>query len=181
MVRDEELRRAFVGLHPAENFRHDEAHVVIHAHFRADVTGGGDESVVAAKNPRDERVVQINDRRQRVERALGQRAFRTRAGRRGRFACHAADEFHEQFRQFKIMDRVVARERADAGFGRIVAASGQHGIHRRRQNRVRRHPAAQTRARAGGVSFHRLHEVGTFLQVARIFAGLAVNQSRMRR
>ena len=139
----------------APDFRHDQAHVVIHAQIRADVAGGGDERVVAGEDERHERVVQVNDRRQRVERAFGQRAFGTGAGGGRRFAGHAANHFHEQFRQLEEMHRVVARQRAHAFFRRIVAAARQHGGDRRVQRLAQRHAAAQARGDFREIGFAR--------------------------
>ena len=46
-VVDQELRFAFVDAHPAPEFGHQHAVVVIHPIFRADVTGGGGEAAIA--------------------------------------------------------------------------------------------------------------------------------------
>ena len=178
-VGDEKFRIALLGGEPAPDFRHDQTHVVIHAQLRPDVAGGGDERVVAGEDERHERVVQVNDRRQRVERAFGQRAFGTRAGGGRRFAGHAANHFHEQFRQLHEMNRVVARERADAFFRRIVAAARQHGGDGRVQRLARRHAAAQARGNFREIRFAGADEVGTLLQIARIFRRLAVHEARI--
>ena len=77
------------------------------------------------------------------------------------------------------MNRVVARERTDAGFRRIVAAAGQHGVDGRVQRLAQRHAAAQARADFRQISFDRMDEVGTFLEVARIFGRLAVHEARV--
>ena len=180
-VRDEKFRIAFFRRHARENFRHDEADIVIHAHLRPDVTGGGDEAVVIGEDERHERVVQIHDGRQRVERAFGQRAFGTRAGGGRRFAGHAADEFHEQLRQLHVVNRVVARERADAFLGGIVAAAGQHGADGREHGCARWQAATQPRTDFGDVSFVGLHHIGPLLEVARIFCRLAIYHARVRR
>src|SRR4051794_23229721 len=67
MVGYQEFRSAFFGGHAAPNFRHEQTDVMIDAHFWADVTGSGDETVVPSQNPGDQRVVQIDNGRQRVE------------------------------------------------------------------------------------------------------------------
>ena len=81
VVCDQKFRVALLRRHPAENLRHDQADVVVHTNLRSDISGGGHERAMAGEDERDERVVQINDRRQGVERAFGQRAFRSGAGR----------------------------------------------------------------------------------------------------
>ena len=50
MIGDQEFRVAFLRRHAAPDFRHEQADVVIHAHFRADITGGGHETVVAGQH-----------------------------------------------------------------------------------------------------------------------------------
>ena len=152
---------------------------MVHAQIRPDVAGGGDERVMAGEDERHERVVQIHDRRQRVERAFGQRAFGAGAGGGRRFAGHAANHFHEQFRQLHEMNRIVARERADAGVGRIVAAARQHGGDGRVQRLARRHAAAQARGNFRQIRFAGADEVGPLLEIARIFRRLAVHEARV--
>src|SRR5688572_28435655 len=74
-VLDEELRNAFLRGHAGPDFRHDQTYVVINTHPGADVTSGGDESVVAVQQIRDQGVVQIIDGWKRVERAFREGAF----------------------------------------------------------------------------------------------------------
>jgi hypothetical protein len=114
---------------------------VIDPAVRADVAGGGGVAVMAAQNERNQRVVEVGGGAQGVERALGQRAFGTGAGGRGRFAGQAGDEVHEQFRQFLIVDRPVHRQRPDTRFRRVVAAAGQHGVDRQMQRVADPHAA----------------------------------------
>ena len=96
-----------------------------------DVAGGGGECRAGREDEAEQGGIQIVDGQQGVERALGQRAFAAGAGGAGRLAGQAGDEVGEQLRQFLVVDRAVHGERADpaAGFGRIVAAAGQHGVH----------------------------------------------------
>ena len=63
---------------------------------------------------------------------LGQRAFAAEAGGRRGLAGQAADEIHEQLRQFLVVDRVVHRQRRQAGLRirRVVAPPGQHRVDR---------------------------------------------------
>ena len=86
--------------------------------------------MMPCKNPGNQRVVEIDNRRQRVKRSLGQSAFRTGAGGRRRFAGHAANKLHEQLRQFEIMNGVEHRQRTNGGLGRVIAAPGQDGRYR---------------------------------------------------
>ena len=104
-VFNQKCRLPFRRRHAAPDFRDQQADVVIDPHFRPDVARRGNEGVVTGQGVGNQRGVQVNDRRQRVERAFGQRAFRTGAGGGGRFAGHAGNEFHEQLRQFHVMNR----------------------------------------------------------------------------
>jgi hypothetical protein len=72
---EQEFGIAFFRRHATPDFRHEQADVVIHAKVRADKTGRRDKCMVAGENERHERVVEINDRWQRVERAFGERAL----------------------------------------------------------------------------------------------------------
>ena len=78
---DQVFRAPLFRAHARKDFRHQQADVMIHAHVRPDVSGTGHPAVVAGQGERDERRIQVDDRRQRIERPLGQRAFGTRAGR----------------------------------------------------------------------------------------------------
>ena len=101
---------------------------MIDLHLRADVAGGGREAGQAGEDVGHERGVQIEDRPQGVERALGQRPFGAGPGRRGALAGQRADEVHEQLGQLLVMDRAVDGQRADAGrgVGRVVAPAEEH-------------------------------------------------------
>ena len=103
---------------------------MIDVHLRADVAGGGREAGQAGEDVRHQRGVQVEDRPQGVERALGQRPFGAGPGGRGTLARQRADEVHEQLGQLLVVDRVVDRQRADAGLGlgRVVPAPEQHGV-----------------------------------------------------
>ena len=180
---DEKLRAAFLDAHAAPEFGHEQADVVIHAHLRPDAAGGRDEHAVAGEQIRDERVVQIDDRRQGVERAFGQRAFGAGARGRGRFAGHAADELHEQLGQFEVMNRVEHGQRGNAALalGRVVAVAGQHGVDGQRHRLLERDAAAQARGHLREIGVTRREQIGAHLEIAGILRGLAADQPRMRR
>ena len=78
---------------------------------RPDVARGRREAVVIREDHRDDDIVHVDHRPQRVKRPLGQGAFRTEAGCRRRFAGQTADEIHDEFRQFLKMNRVVDGQR----------------------------------------------------------------------
>ena len=96
VVFDKESRIALLGRHAAPNFRHQQADIVIHAKTGSDVTGGGNEAVMAGQQPAHQGIIQINDGRERVEWPFGKCSFRPGAGGRRRFPGHAADELHEE-------------------------------------------------------------------------------------
>ncbi len=106
-------------------------------------------------------------------------AFRTRTGRGGRFAGHAANEFHEQFRQFEVMNGVVTGQRTDAHLRRIVAASGQYRCHGHVQGVIGLQPPAQPGGHFGEVTIPRRGQITTQLEVTRILGGFTVHQARI--
>src|ERR1039457_3087360 len=58
---DQEPRSTFLRRHAAPNFGHQQAYVVVHAHLRTNITGGGHETVEAGQHPGDQGVVEVND------------------------------------------------------------------------------------------------------------------------
>ena len=130
-VSDQKLRVAFRHGHPTPHFRHEQTDVMVNPAVWTNVGGRRDKDRIAGQQHRDEGVVQINDRRQGIERSLGQCAFRTRSrGGRG-FSGHAADVLNEKFRQIHVVDGIIDCQRADAciGVGRVVASAGNHRVH----------------------------------------------------
>jgi hypothetical protein len=77
------------------------------------------------------------------------------------------------------VDRVIARERADAGFGWIVTAAREHGRNGIQHGRAWRQTPAQARAHFGEIRFAGRKKVGADLQVSRIFCRLPIHQPRM--
>ena len=181
-LRDQVCRSALVGAHAREHLGHQQADVVIDAQLRADVAGAGHPAVVPGEHERYERGVEVDDRRQRVERTLGQRALGARAGRRRRFAGHRADELHEELGQFHVVQRVEHAQRTHARLRAGCCAARRPP--RAPAPRRSRPPAAGGRgaapARAAAVSRGRARS-GTQLQVARVLRRLAVDHPRMRR
>ena len=157
-VRVEKLRRPLLDAHAAPDLGNEKTDVMVDAGVRTDVTRRGNEAVVAADRVRHEGGIQVVNRRQRVEGAFGQRTFRTRSGGRRGFAGHAADELHEKFRQFHVVDGIVNSERTDTRrFVRgIVATTGQHGIDRGEHGRVAAQAASQPDADIGEVAALRI-------------------------
>ena len=121
------------------------------------------------------------NRQQRVKRSLGQRALRTGPGGRRRFSGDAGNELHQQLGQFHVVHRIADTQRAHAGLGRIVAATGQHGVHRGGHGFVGGQTAVEPRTDLGEVPLARILEVGADLEVPRIFTRLAIDDTRMRR
>ena len=182
MIRDQKFRVPLRRRHPAKHLRHDQTHVMVHAEFWPDISRRGHIPVMTRQQERDQRIIQVDDRRQGVEGSFCQRSLRTCACRRRRLAGHAANELHEQLRQFHVMDRVVARQGTDAGIGGIVPAARQHRMHRCMHRLAQRHPPLHPRRHLRRITLARIaDQIGSLLQVARIFCRFAVHHSRMRR
>jgi hypothetical protein len=177
------LRVAFPIFHARPDLRDEHADVVIHAGFRSDVTGGGDESMVAGEQIRNERGVEIVNGRQRVEGPFGQGTFRPSARGGRRFAGHRRNIFHEQFRQFHEVDRIVHGERTDlwARFWWIVPASWNGRSHRSEHRLIQWNTPLQPGGDFSQVLVPRAQQIRPQLQVARVLRGLAIHHSRMRR
>ena len=79
---DEHRRRKMLD-RKHEQLGHEQAEVVVDPDVRADVAGAGDPAVVPGERVGEERGVEVDDRGQHVERALGERAFGTGSRRRG--------------------------------------------------------------------------------------------------
>ena len=178
-VGDEEGRIAFGDAHAAPDFGDQQAHVVIHSGLGSEISGTGEEHRILGNGQAHEGGVEIVDRRQGVERALGQRSFTAGAGRGGRFAGHAGDELHERLGQFHVMDRPVAGQRAHPRFGGIVPAPGQDRMHRRVDRTVQRQAAGQPSGHVGEMSPQIIQEIGPDLEVPRILGRLSVHQTRV--
>ena len=167
--------------HARPDLRDEQADVVIHAVFAADVAGGAGEAVVVRQQEGNERGVHIVDRQDRVEGALGERALAARAGGGRALAGERGDEIHEQLGQFLIVDRPVDGERADAGglVRRIVPAAGEHRVHRHRHGGIQRQAAVEARAEIRQIDRARVFEVRPVLQVARVLGRLAIDDPRL--
>ena len=131
---------------------------------------------------RHERVVDVDDRPERIERTFGERAFAAEAGRRWRFSGQAADEIHEQFGQFLIVNRIVDGERRDAEFRDRADCCGgrEHGVHREINALIGRDFAREPGSDFGQIRVAGIHEIGAPLQVAGILRRAAIDHARMR-
>src|SRR5262249_34221889 len=153
--------------------------IVIDSTTGSDVTGSGNEPVMASQDPAYQRVVQVNDWRQRIERSFGQRTFRTSAGGRRRFAGHTANKFHVEFRQLEIMNWIEDGEGTDRTFRRIIAAAGQDRCDSIEYGAFGWQPPMETRSHLGQVGRAFVLEVGSRLQVTGILAGSAIHYARI--
>ncbi len=122
---------AFLGGEAAPNLGDEEGNVVIDSDARADVSGGSGESGQSGQDVGDEGVVQIGDGAEGVEGGFGQGAFAAGAGGGGAFAGEGADEIHEEFGEFLVMNGIVNGESANSGgfFFGVVAPADQDGVH----------------------------------------------------
>ncbi len=180
-VFDEVLRIALATVQACPDLGHEQAHVVVHAQVRTDVTGRAGVTGVAGENEGDQRVVQVGRWPQRVERTLGESALAAGTGGAGGLAGEGTDEVHEQLGQFLVVDGVVHRQRADAGLGRVVAPAGQHRVHGVAHLLFQRQLAMKAGADLGHVATHGIHQVQPGLQVTRVLGRLAVHEARMGR
>ena len=77
------------------------------------------------------------------------------------------------------MDRIEHAERAHPRLGRVKPAADEHGADGKRRRLIRRDAAVEPRASLREIRRARILEVGTDLEVARIFRGLAVDNPRV--
>ena len=174
---------ALVHAHPAPDLGNQQADVVIHPVMRPYVARRGSESGVPGQDERYQGVVQIHHRRQRVKGGLGKRALAAEAGCRRRLAGQAANEIHEQLRQFLVMDRTVNSERRQTCFGirRAVSSSREHRVDRQVNRPLRRNSSRQASGDLGQVKFYRILEIGPPLQIPRVRRARSVDQARVGR
>src|SRR5580692_10854102 len=97
---------AFCHRHPGPDFRDKQTDVMIDPEMGTNIAGCGDENGVTREQVRDKRGVEVDDWGQGIERPFRERTFRTGAGRGRGFTGYAADELHEEFGQFKVVNRI---------------------------------------------------------------------------
>ena len=130
-IGDQEGRIPLRDAHPAPDLWHEQTDVVIHAGLGPEASGTGQEHGVLGDGQTHEGRIEIVDRRQCIEGALGESSLAASPGRRRGLAGHAGDELHERLRQLHVMDRAITGQRTHSGFGRVVPATRQDGMHRR--------------------------------------------------
>ena len=182
-VGEQEFGVALVHAHAAPDLGDQQADVVIHAEMRPHIARRSGEARIAGQDERYQGVVQIHHRRQRVEGRLGQRALAAETGGGRGLAGQAANEIHEQLRQFLVMDRAVHRQRRQAGLGirRAVSSSRQHRVDGKINRPVRGNSARQASGDLSQVEVSRIRQIGPPLQIARVGRARSVDHARVSR
>ena len=178
-VGNEERRFALVGAHARPDFGDEQADVVIDTRVGSDMSGRRDERRLGGERMTEERCVQVDDRRQGVERPFRKRAFRSCSGRRRGLPGHRADELHQQLGELHVVNRVVNGQRTDLlpGFRWVVAATRNDRVDRREQRGVGREPTVQPGGDPGQIGAAGVGDVRPDLQVPRVLRRLAVDQA----
>ena len=171
---------AFFRAQTTPDFRNEQADVMVDPYVRSDVTGRRREPIQTGQQITDECIVEVGNRSQRVERTFGECPFAAGSGGRGTLAGQRRNEIHEQFGKFLVVNRVVDGERPEPLLvvGRIVSSPEKHCVNRDADRTFCRHCSKEPHTHFGDVTVKRLHDVGASLQVARVLARLAVNDSR---
>ena len=116
--------------HPGEDLGNQKTDVVIDPDVRAHHPGAGQPPVVTGQREGQESGIQVDDRRKGVEGPLGHGSLGTSSRRGRRLAGHGADELHEQFWEFHVVQGGVGAQRWDTGLGGVVPAARGHHIDR---------------------------------------------------
>ena len=105
---------------------------MVHPVFRADVPRRGGVTGIAGDDVGEEGIVQVRSGAEGVKGSLGKGSFGSSSGGGRRLAGEAADEIHEEFRQFLVVDGAVDRQGSDTvGVIRgVVPPSPEDGVHR---------------------------------------------------
>ena len=77
------------------------------------------------------------------------------------------------------MDRIKDTQRSHPTFRRIVAASGADDVDRGVKWIARVEAAVEPQPRLGHIGVHRVDEIQSCLQIARVSTGFTVHQSRI--
>ena len=155
--------------------------VVAHRQVGTDAARRGGPAIVAGEDHPEQRVIEVGERRQGIEWALGQGAFAARAGSRRALAGQRTGELHEQLRQFLVVERAVGGERTHAFFRRVVAAAGEDCRDRLNHRSTNRDAAVEPGAHFGQPGAASIDHVGTRLEVARVLGRLAVDDATVGR
>ena len=146
-----------------------------------DITGRGDKNGITGQEVRDQRSVEIDDRRQRVEWTLRQRALGAGTRSRRGFAGHAADELHEEFWKLQVVNRIKNGQGTEFLLRWIVAAAGQYGVDRLVNWLAQRNTSPESNPDFRQMRVAWIRQIRAKLQVPRILRRLATYDTRVRR
>ena len=149
--------------------------------FWADAPGGSNESSLPRGGVGNQGGIEVMDGQDCVEGALGHRAFRTCSRCRGGFTRETRYAVHKELGQFQIVNRCKTRKRPNPvrGISCIIAPPREYGSHGVQNLLVHGKATPHTGSQSSKIYGTRIEQIGTSLEVTRVFGWLSVYETRV--